>query len=220
MVVMRQQTSTPTANVAPTAAQHLATLEQQRTDLLERTRVIRTNLGDLQAEHRKLDTGDMFRGRSDAGAKVANAARELLNGAAIDLLPAIVESDEQRRTALEFKIAAANRALDEADRLAGNLEGQIAREKLRVYGDDIKALLAEGVDAVIALERFLQKKDAFFKKLKLPFNSVPLLGWPLLGRLGRSESAAYRYLQVNVAVGGISQERFDAEVNASRQTLV
>jgi hypothetical protein len=211
---MRKQTI-PTPN--QTAAEQLAILEQQRAELVDRTRVVRSGLSELQTEHRKLD-GSGPR-QSEAAAKVANAARELLNGAALDLLPSIVESDAQRKSALEFKIAASTRALDEADRLVGNLNSQIGSEKLRVYGDEIKALFAEGVDAVIALEKFQQKKDAFFKKLNLPYQMVPLLGWPLLGRVGRSESTAYRYLQVNIPLGVISQERFDAEVRASRQTL-
>jgi hypothetical protein len=207
---------TPTPN--PVSAPQLAILEQQRADLLERARVVRSGLSELQAEHRKF--GGSGPRQSEAAAKVANAARELLNGAALDLLPSIVESDAQRKTALEFKIAASTRALDEADRLVGNLNAQIANEQLRVYGPDIKALLAKGADLVVALERWQQEKDAFFKKLNLPYTMVPLLGWPLLGRIGRSESTAYRYLQANIPLGVISQERFDAEVKASRQTLV
>jgi hypothetical protein len=73
--------------------------------------------------------------------------------------------------------------------------------------------------AVVGLELALQKRDALLKEIKPPVDLIPGAGWVFLGRIGRSESQAYRFLQAAAAAGWITNDRFRAEVDASRKTL-
>jgi hypothetical protein len=150
--------------------------------------------------------------------KVSRAARELLNGAADGLLPPVSNDYTGQIHVLRHNIRVATQALEEGNRLIPGLQRKVAAERFNAHAAEIRAAFDGIVDAIISLEHAQQRRDALLRDLKLPADMVPS-GWPLLGRLGRSESTAYRTLQAWSLGGWVSAEKFEAEVARSRKAL-
>lgn len=181
-------------------------------------------MGEIKAEREadhtllvKLDVpGRTLREHTD---KLSQDARSLLNGAVEGLLPPVQPDVSDQIRVLKRKIDVAAKALEEGDRLVQRLTLEAAAERLRLRADDITAAMGGIAEAVMALESALQKRDALVKEIKPAPNTFPGMGWVFLGRVGRSESQSYQFLQAAANAGWISQERFKAAVKKSREAL-
>jgi hypothetical protein len=171
-----------------------------------------------QAELRRLDIAGHF--IPEVTAKLRREARELLNGAVDGLLPPPQPTAGEQIRVLRHDIEVANAALEETEKLVGRLQSEAALERMRLRAGDIRATMGGIADAVLALESALQRRDALLKELKPSPDFIPGAGWAFLGRIGRSESQSYRFLQAAVAAGWLSEEKFTAAVKQSRASLI
>jgi hypothetical protein len=205
-----RKTPTPPATTAAQA---------QLAALTARLREIKTSRDADNAElvRRDKSSGGVSPAHTEATRRT-RAARELLNGAAVDLLPPLPDEAGSIEV-LKEKIRTADAALEEGGRLIAQLQYQAGVERFRARADDVRACMAGISAAVVGLELALQKRDALLKEIKPPVDLIPGAGWVFLGRVGRSESQAYRFLQAAASAGWITNDRFRAEVDASRKTL-
>jgi hypothetical protein len=181
---------------------------------------IRRNLNADEVELKKLDQPGVWRsGESTENSRIARAARELLNGSVAGLLPPAPLGTEDRKQALRLKVKVANKALEEGEKLVVRLQEEAAEERYKLRAHEVKAAMTDIVDAVLALEQAFQRRDALIKEIKPEAHRIPAAGWALLGRIGRSESMAYRFAQMTVTTGWLSEERFNAAVNQSRKAM-
>jgi len=179
---------------------------------------IRRQCNADQAELARLEKTGVFSPSQSDARKIALAARELLNGAAASLLQPLANDATEQIQALRHNILVATAALEEGERLAARLQRDAAQERFTANADEIRKVFEDITDAVVALEHAQQRRDALLKQIKLPADMVPN-GWPLLGRLGRSESSAYRMLQALATSGWFPIDKFQAEVERSRRAM-
>lgn len=188
--------------------------------LLARLGAIRKDLNADETELRRLDQHSTWRPAiMEAEAKLSREARELLNGAAAGLLPPLHNTATEQIRILKHKIAVAGAALNEGEKVVEKLQLEAAEERYRLGANDLKAAMVGIVDAVLGLEQALQRRDALLKEIKPAAHRIPAPGWMLLGRIGRSESMAYRFTQMAAAAGWISEEKFNAAVKQSRSSI-
>ena len=186
--------------------------------LLARSAEISRERDEKQATLRRLDVPGRFVAHEHT-AKLSREARELLNGSVEGLLPPPQPNATEQIRVLRREIEVAGKALDEADRLVERLQREAAMERLNLRADDVKAAMAAIVDAILGLEVALQKRDALLKEIRPDPNFIPGAGWPLLGRVGRSERMAYRFVDSAAKAGWITEDKFRAAVLQSRKAM-
>ena len=193
--------------------------EAQLAGLLAQLSKIKADRDVAHAELVRIDK--LNRGRAPGQIETSErtkAARELLNGAVADLLPPLAANADPIAT-LRERVATFDEALEEGSRHVARLRYQAGIERFQGRADDVRTCMAGIVDAVVGLERALQRRDALLKEIKPPAELLPGAGWVFLGRIGRSESQAYRFMQAAVAAGWIPNEKLRAEIEASRKAM-
>lgn len=188
--------------------------------IISRLAEIRSSREADVAELRRLDQPGRFLPQSnEEQSKLKIAARQLLNGAAEKFLPSPPPGVSLQIRELKRKIEVADAAIAEGGDLVEKLKNDAAVERYRLRADEVRASMVAIVDAVVALEMAFQRRDALLKEIKPPASLIPGAGWALLGRLGRSESMSYRFLQSAAAAGWITEQQFTAAVEQSRKAL-
>ena len=188
--------------------------------LLARLSEIRNDLNADQAEIRRIDQHSAWRPEiHESVAKLGREGRELLNGAVEGLLPPLQNTATEQIKILRHRVDVAGAALEQGEKVVLKLQAEAAEERYRLRADDVKAAMADIVDAVLALEEAFQRRDALLKEIKPLASRIPAAGWTLLGRIGRSESMAYRFMQMAAASGWISEEKFNAAVKQSSKAM-
>jgi hypothetical protein len=183
--------------------------------LLAKTAEITGRRAALHAELRRLDDVGRFFISEEPQAKVRREGRELLNGAADGLLPAADLPVGDRIRVLRHDLDVADAALEDAGKLVNRLQREAAHERLRLRADDVRRVMAGICDTVLSLELALQRRDALMSELQPTPESTPGAGWVFLGRVGRSESQAYRFLQAAVVAGWLPEEKLNAAIKQS-----
>jgi hypothetical protein len=82
--------------------------------------------------------------------------------------------------------------------------------------DDIAAIGRQMCLSLFALDRTMRARDALTREIALPPASFQFEGWPLAGRLHNTGSQLYRFCEMAVEQGWISQRELDEEFDAAR----
>jgi hypothetical protein len=154
----------------------------------------------------------------DARPPVTKAeAIQLRDGERPVSISGVPDSDGERLRDLHRELAMINLCDDANHNLAQDLTHREFRERFARRGHEWTAANRAICEALLALERALHARDRLSNELKPPgSNTLPLEGHPLLGRLGRSESTIYRFLQSAVTAGVLTAAEFEKEVKNAR----
>jgi hypothetical protein len=113
----------------------------------------------------------------------------------------------------------------ETIRLAINLaQEKFERARLEAAGDrfterqsDIARVAQRMVAALFELDRAMRERDLLVHEIGLPPAAIPFEAWPLCGRLGNTGSQIYRFVEMCVNNGWITQGTLAKEFDEARK---
>jgi hypothetical protein len=73
------------------------------------------------------------------------------------------------------------------------------------------------VQALFELDRAMRERDLLVHEIGMPPAAIPFEAWPLAGRLGNTSSQTYRFVEMCVSNGWITQGTLTKEFDEARK---